>query len=505
MPTIPNGLRFAGMLLLASTACLCARAEVVLAPLFQNGCVLQRDQPLRIFGRADVGEKVTVAFGNQKVAACANAAGRWQVLLDPIPASGEGAVLTVQGRNMLTVRDVLVGDVWLCAGQSNMELPVKQAANPEQEIAGAQHPLIRHFKIERAVASAPAFRVEGRWVSCTPDTVGEFSAVAYFFALRLQQALDVPIGLVNASWGGTHIEAWLSDEALRSDPSHESVQARWRKRVLDYPSALEKYHADLIRWEHEEKQGNPVGRRRPVAPEGEGSRWMPTGLFNAMIAPLTPANLSGIIWYQGEANLGRHEEYRTLFPALIAQWRRDFDQAQLPFLFVQLANMEWTRDPSGEQWAWLRSAQAEALGLPSTGMAIAIDIGDPADIHPKNKQEVGRRLALLALNRVYDRKCVDEGPKIAAVTASAGQLRLRLDSSSGLVVKDAALTGFEIAGPTGEFFAARAQLDGDCVVLSSPQVMDPQSARYAWHNNPMPSLHNRDGLPLAPFWRSVTK
>jgi len=491
------------LLLALLGAALAARADVILGPVFRDGCVLQRDRPLRIFGQAAPGEKVSVSFRGETVAAALAPTGHWLAILPPAPASDQPAELVVQGRNTVTVRDVLVGDVWLCSGQSNMEMRVMQSARAEEEMAAAQHPLIRHFKLPRTVAEQPTRGVDGEWVTCSPATVGEFSAVAYYFARTVQAEVRVPIGLINSSWGGTQIESWMSEPALRADPAYAEIQRRWQERLDGFPAAQAEYEQKLAAWTEASREakakGQPYTRRKPTRPEGAGSRWQPAGIYNAMIAPLVPTSIRGIIWYQGESNAERFTEYRSLFPAMIRQWRADFAQGDLPFYFVQLANLERPRDATGEQWAWQREAQTEALKLPATGMAVTIDIGEADDIHPKNKQEVGRRLALLALNRSYGLARADEGPTVASVTREGAALRVTFRTAGELVARDPALPGFEIAGADGVYHAATARLDGTSVVLTAPAAPEPTSVRYAWHNNPSVSLFDTHGLPAAPF------
>ncbi len=494
------------LLLALLGAALVARADVILGPVFRDGCVLQRDKPLRIFGQAAPGEKVSVRFRGETVAAALAPTGHWLAILSPAPASDQPADLVVQGRNTVTVRDVLVGDVWLCSGQSNMEWGVIRAANAKEEIAAAKHPLIRHFKIPHTVAERPTRGVDGEWVACSPATVGEFSAVAYFFARNLQAELNVPIGLINSSWGGTQIESWMSEVALRADPAYRAIMQRWQERLEAFPAATVEYEQRLAEWNIEARAAKSAGRTytraKPRKPEGVGSRWLPSGLYNAMIVPIVPTTLRGVIWYQGEANAERFEEYRTLFPLMIRQWRADFAQGDLPFFFVQLANLERPKDPTGEQWAWQRQAQTEALKLPATGMAVTIDIGEADNIHPQNKQEVGRRLALLALNRVHGLAQIDAGPAVAAVTRDAATLRVTFDTDD-LRTNNPTLPGFEIAGADGVFHAANATLDGRSIVLTAAAVPEPVSVRYAWLNNPPAPLANSAGLPVAPFLRTA--
>lgn len=480
-----------------------AFADVTLAPLFRDGAVLQREQPLPVWGRATAGEKVRVQFHGQSAETTAATDGSWRVTLAAQSASAQPAELVVTGGNTVRVRDVLVGDVWLCGGQSNMEFRLAQANNAEAEIAAANFPLLRQFKIPHRVADAPADDCPGTWVPCSPATAGEFTAVGFFFARDLQQRLDVPIGLVNSNWGGTQIESWMSDAALQADPAAKVIFERWQKVLADYPAKVAAHDKAIAKWTQDAAAAKAAGkaftRRKPPTPEGPGSRWQPSGMYHAMIAPLEPAALRGVLWYQGEANGARAAEYRTLFPGLIRQWRADFGQPNLPFYFVQLANLIRAVDKTDEQWPRLREAQTLALALPATGMAVTIDIGDPTNIHPKNKLEVGRRLALVARAQLFGEKLEFSGPMFAAAQPEGGALRVTFTHAAGLAPAAGALAGFEVAGADEKFVRAVARIAGDAVLVSSPAVPAPVAVRYAWHNNPATSLINSAGLPASPF------
>jgi sialate O-acetylesterase len=360
------------------------------------------------------------------------------------------------------VRDVVVGDVWVCSGQSNMEWPVRLAAHPEDEIAAADHPRLRLFTVKRRMADQAADDVTGSWARCAPGPVAGFSAVGYYFGRELLAKLDVPIGLVHASWGGTPAESWMRPAALEADEGFRPILER------------------------------AIPKDSPVRP---------CVLFQGMIAPILPATLRGVIWYQGESNASRAVQYRTLFPALIRDWRDAFGAPELPFLFVQLANFGKPEPGPGESdWAELREAQAGALALPATGMAVAIDVGEADDIHPKNKQEVGRRLALAALRVAHGRDQASSGPVFDSMTIEGARVRLRFrNAGGGLVARGETLDGFTLAGEDRRFVRAEARIDGDTVIVESPQVPKPAAARYAWARNPAATLAGGDGLPAAPF------
>ncbi|MDP3069258.1 MAG: sialate O-acetylesterase [Opitutaceae bacterium] len=503
-------LRLPLVLLLAAAA---LRAEVTLAPLFSDGAVLQRDKPVPIWGRADAGEKITVTFAGQRREATPDAEGRWLVMLEPLAAAAQGADLTVAGKNTLVLRDVVVGEVWLCSGQSNMEWPLSRAADAAAEIAAANFPLLRQVKIERTVAEAPADTVKTTgWQRATPQTAGAFTAVGYFFARDLHRKLGVPLGLINCSWGGTPVEAWMSPVALAGDPRFAVVAERWRKNLEEFPAAQAAHDGRLAAWTKAaaaaQVQGKPAHEAflkknpRPRPPRGPGDPWTPAGLFNGMVNPLLPGALRGVIWYQGESNAERAGEYHALFAAMIRAWRAHFGQGDIPFYWVSLANYAVPADGGerGRTYAFLREAQTQTLALPHTGQALAIDIGDPKDIHPTNKQEVGRRLALLARHRTYGLITDDTGPTFAGAAREGNALRVRFThASGGLIARDKPVQALEIAGADRIFHPAEGRIDRDTLVVRAAAVREPVAVRYAWTNAPQANLYNGAGLPAVPF------
>ena len=506
MPTLRAHLLLSGLLLGAPAA----HAEVSLAPLFRDGAVLQQGKPVPVWGRATAGEKITIAFGGQCIGATTGTDGRWVVVLAPLPASTLGTDLVARGQNLVTIHDVVVGEVWLCSGQSNMEWPVERAQEAAKEIATAHYPLIRQFKVEQTVADTPRETVAGEWQAASSATVGKFTAVGYFFARDLFQKLGVPIGIVHSSWGGTPVEAWLSPAALASRPAFQVVGERWRETLASYPANQAAYVAALDAWTKAEAatqgQGAAVHaaflkrQPRPRAPRGPGDAWTPTGLFNGMISPLLPYALRGVLWYQGESNSERATEYRALFAALITGWRAHFGQGDFPFYWVSLANYKMPGDPTGTAFAYLREAQALALALPNTGQALAIDIGDPDNIHPTNKQEVGRRLALIAKAKIYHIPCDWSGPVFAGATPERSAMRVRFaHDEGGLVAHNRPVQALEVAGTDRKFHPAQGRIEGATLVVSAREVPAPVAVRYAWKNAPEANLFNGAGLPAAPF------
>jgi sialate O-acetylesterase len=487
------------------------RGAVTLAPVFTDHAVLQQGIPVPVWGKASPGEAISVTFGAQTHSTKASPDGQWRINLAPLSASATPEKLVVAGRNTLVLTDIVVGEVWLCSGQSNMAFFVKWAANAKAEIAAAQHPLIRHFGVAKASSLQPRDTLDGQWQVCSPATVGDFSATAYYFAREVHQRLGIPVGIVNSSYGGTPIEAWMSETALKSDPALSVVFERISTITAEWPATLATYRADTEAWKQAEAaakaSGKPFATPKPRQPVGPGHPYMPMLVYNAMLRPLIPYALRGAIWYQGEANVARAGEYRALFSALITNWRREWAQGDFPFYFAQLANYQSDdRDPQGLAWPALREAQAQILSVPGTGMAVTIDIGDPADIHPRNKQEAGRRLALLALARTYRQKdVIDFGPRFARADINAGPaVRVFFEKSPAPLANanpaaPADILGFELAGADRVFHPAEARLDGDSVVVKSALVSRPVAVRYAWRNAPPATLRNTAGLPAPPF------
>lgn len=487
---------------------LAARADVTLPAIFSDGMVLQRGVEVPIWGRADAGETVTVALGAQKQTTVAGAAGKWLLRLAKLP-TGEALQMTVSGKNKIIIRDVSIGEVWLASGQSNMELRLPRALNAKAEIAAANFPQIRQFRVGRKIAATPQSDTKGFWQAATPQTSENFTAVGYFFARELHRKLGVPIGIIHASYGGTPAQAWTSETALQANPKLQQVFDDWQKTLADYPQDKASYDRQLESWKTRAAAAKAAGEKappKPIAPPGSGGKATPSGLYNGMIAPLVPYAIRGVIWYQGESDTRRPALYRALFPALIKGWRRDWN-AELPVLFVQLANFHKPQtQPVEDGWAQLREAQADALALPQTGMAVAIDLGEAGDIHYANKQEVGRRLALIALAKVYSGRSEYSGPMFAKLTVEGNRLRVQFTHAAGLKVRDGSeVKGFAIAGKDGAFHWAKAKIDGADVVFSSPEVPQPVAARYDWADNPIGNLINAADLPAVPFRSDAEK
>jgi sialate O-acetylesterase len=382
------------------------RADVTLPALFTDHMVMQRGMEVPVWGWADNGEEVTVQFAGQTKKAKAQD-GKWMVKLAPLKASADGATLTVKGANMIEVNDVVVGEVWIASGQSNMEWPMSRSANAEKDIAEANSKTLRLFHVPKSKKDAPVSDVDAKWTYSNPDTVKGFSAVAYYFGRDVEKALGVPVGLIHTSWGGSPAEVWMSDDVLAANAGYQAdIVESYRSNLENFQRANELYQK-----EKREAEGNGAEFTKQ-APRGPG--WKPSELYNGMIAPLIPYAFKGAIWYQGESNAGRAHQYRTLFPDMIKKWRRDWGQGDFPFLFVQLA--PWDKNRKRElaeiaaetvesDWAELREAQSLTLEvLPNTGMAVITDLGDKDDIHPTQKEPVGARLALAAETDAYGNK-----------------------------------------------------------------------------------------------------
>jgi sialate O-acetylesterase len=482
------------LILLAMAAV--SQAAVKFPSLISDHMVLQQGAPVRIWGTADPGEEVRVQFQGQSATAKADTAGKWTAWLKPLTAGGP-LEMTI---NNLTLQDVLVGEVWIGSGQSNMEWPMGRVANREEEIPKANYPQIHLFHVKKVVADQPASDVEASWTVCTPGSIPQFSAVEYFFGRELHQSLKVPMGLIESDWGGTPAQAWTSRERLERDPSLKYVLDAWDQMVTNYPPAKEAYDKRLEDWKKlaaaasaENKPAPP----RPPAPQGPGHPNSPAGLYNAMIAPLTPYAIRGVIWYQGESNANEAHawKYRWLFRAMIEDWRAHWGQGDFPFLFVQLPNWQ-----TNGWWPVLRESQTETLALRNTGMAVAIDVGDPKNLHPPNKLPVGQRLSLIARHMVYGQPVDDSGPQFRQASAEGSQMRVWFDLAEGLQARSGgSITGFTVAGEDGKFVPAEARVDGASVVVSSAQVSTPTAVRYAWADAPEANLTNRSGLPAGPF------
>lgn len=539
--------------------------------------VLQRDVAIPVWGWADPGERITVTAGSETATGTAGNDGKWSVKLGRLAASDTPVEMTIAGKNQITLHDVLIGDVWVCSGQSNMEYGMGLDVPNKNETAKANLPGLRLFVVPKVVALNPAedigaahpkellgswqanWELLGSWQVCTPVSVLRagtwmgFPAVGYYFGQNLHASTGKPVGMIASSWGGSSAQAWTSLDALQSKPQlgkyaqeaingykdYQGAVQRYPARIEEYKAVLEKWNTDnkdtvaayntaIAQWSAEVKAnlaiGKPLPRKpaplnTPKPPPDPAKSLTATFLFNAMIAPLIPYAIKGVIWYQGEANVGK-PEYRLLFSTMITDWRNRWGQGDFPFLFAQLANFTGRKaDPGDSPWAALREAQVQTLSIPNTGMAVCIDIGEGGDIHPKDKWDVAARLTLAARRVAYGEDIPFSGPLYKEMKIEGATIRIEFDhAGTGLTIgvppehfqpgkprpTTNELQGFAIAGADHKFVWANATIDGDAVLVSSDAVANPVAVRYAWADNPAANLYNKAGLPASPF-RTDTK
>lgn len=498
---------------LMSVSPLVARADVKLPAVISNHMVLQQDVAAPIWGWADNGEEVTVTIAGQSKSVKAGADGKWMVKLDKLTAAGPHE-LTVKGKNTLKIADVLVGEVWLGSGQSNMAMSVSRSKDFEAEQAAAKLPNIRMFRESSAPATEPQETGSGQWEVCSPETVGSFSATAYFFGRELHKSLKVPVGLINSSVGGTPIEAWTSITAQKDLAELKPLFARWDKDTTTYDPEKAKaaYDKQLADWKVAAKKARDEGKPPPRAPQQpvnpRRNSHHPAVLFNGKIAPLVPYAIRGAIWYQGESNANSArqgagaENYGLQLRTMIADWRGRWGQGDFPFAWVQLPLFHKAQAEPVEETGWtiVREQMLKTLKVPNTGMAITLDLGEANDIHPKDKQGVGKRLALWALAKVYNQKSVvASGPLPDGYEVAGEEVVLSFRYAAGLKANGDELKGFAISGADQKWLTAKARIDGDEVIVWHPDIKQPKAVRYAWADNPDANLVNGAGLPATPF------
>ena len=503
-------------------------AAVKMPKIFSDNMVLQRDMPVPVWGWADKGEKVTVSFGLQEKTATAGEDGKWMVKLDPLKASSAPQTMTVSSSESskspnLQIKNILVGEVWICSGQSNMAMALGGVLNAKDEIDAATNPVIRHINVKNTQNSRKQDDiVDGTWTVCSPQTVAGFTAVGYFFAKALVKELDMPIGLIGSNWGGTRIEPWTCPEGFKLYPEFNNIV----KQIEEWDSTTESGRAKFAEYIGKIKEWTPKAEKAiaekqivpelPASPLPPPDHQLPTKLYNAMIGPLIPYAFRGAIWYQGESNSSDGSAYVTKKKALIEGWRQLWKQGDFPFYHVQLANYQ-TSDPNrpegGDGYSKLREAQFQSLAIKNTGMAVIIDIGEAKDIHPKNKQDVGARLALWALANDYNKKIEFSGPLYKSCKVEGNKMRIAFGhADNGLFVgekkglepvkeiKDGKLGWISIAGDDKKFYFADTQFDGNSLLVSSDNVVNPVAVRYHFTANPEGlHLYNKEGLPATPF------
>lgn len=487
------------------------QAQVKLPALISHNAVLQQNSKVALWGWAAPAERVSISttWNNKTITATADASGKWIAYVQTGKAGGP-YTLTFKASNTLTVDNVLLGEVWLASGQSNMEFFIGKKPNPsytgvsnyDEVMKDAEHSAIRLIDVPNKVADDPQYDFKGDWKVCSARTIDTFSAVAYFFAKEINKATGFPVGIINSTWGGTPAESWTKKEVLQSDADLNEILVRYQNALDVFSAENEKYKAASAAWKAD------TGKRKgaaPAAPMGPTHNKSPYKLYNGMIVPVQPYTLRGIIWYQGESNADRAFQYRKLFPAMIKNWRDDWASPKLPFYFVQIS-------PHRSQIAEIRDAQLHVYrNVPYTGMAVTTDNGDSLDIHPRNKELVGKRLSLWALKNEYGKKdLVASGPLYKSMKIEGGKIRIAFDYGKGLTTSDgAALKEFTVAGDDQNFVPAQAKVEGNTVLVWSDAVKAPKAVRFAWRNIPRPNFYNSAGLPASPFrtdsWKLTTE
>lgn len=496
-----------------------AQAEVRLSNLFSDHMVLQRDQPIVVWGWGEKGEEVALSLGELSAKATTDENGRWRAELEKLPAGGPHQLVIRGKSNEVTINDVLVGEVWVCSGQSNMRWTVAASNDADLERLTANYPNLRLLKMPNVGTQEPQEDFDAKWQQCTPETANQFSAVGYFFGRQLHQTLDVPVGLIDNSWGGSSAEAWVRRDLLEADERYTQLMDRWRETEANYDheQATARFEKQLAQWEEARDQARADGKpvpNRPRPPQNPlANQHRPANLYNGSLKPIIGYGIRGAIWYQGESNAGRAYQYRELFPLMIQNWRDDWGQGDFPFYWVQLANFRARVDqPQPSNWAELQEAQTMTLDrLPNTGQAVINDLGESDDIHPRNKQDVAKRLARLALANDYGYQLIHQSPRYQSMKKEGNKIVLTFDTfGSELIAFDTKkLRGFAIAGEDQKFVWADAKItSADTVEVTSDQVKDPVAVRYAWAENPDANLRNRERLPVTPFrtdeWEGVT-
>ncbi|MCO8120391.1 sialate O-acetylesterase [Stieleria sp. TO1_6] len=491
-------------------AALPVQAEIRTSAVFGDSMVLQREKPIHVWGWADAGSEVKVTLAGNTETATSDADGRFDVKLPTMEAGGPHELSIQSGGETQTFKDVLIGEVWLCSGQSNMQWALGQANDADLESLAANNPNIRLITVPQVGTQELQTSFDGHWEACTPESVKQFSAVGYFFGRQLQATLGVPVGLIDNSWGGSSAEAWVRRDVLQSAGTFDDLLARWRETEssYDHDAAVAKYKEQLKKWQ-ETKQGNqPRAPRNPLT-----NQHRPANLYNGVLNPVIGYSLRGVIWYQGESNAGRAYQYRDLFPLMIQNWRDEWDQEKLPFYWVQLADyMAESAEPADSAWAELREAQTMTMSkLPDTGEAVILNLGEASDIHPKNKQDVGKRLARWALAKDYGYDIPHRSPTYKSMSVKDGKIVLEFDHiGGGLDTFDVREPlGFTIAAADKKFVPAQAKITGkNTIEVSAESISQPVAARYAWANNPVCNVQSSEGLPLTPFrtddWPGIT-
>ncbi|MCB1076483.1 MAG: sialate O-acetylesterase [Verrucomicrobiae bacterium] len=486
-----------------------ARAELKLPSIIGDHMVLQQKQANPIWGWDDPGTKVTVTFAGQTKTAEAGADGKWTVTLDPVDANAKPAVLGISGTSKRDLQDVLVGEVWMCSGQSNMGFTVGGDWNAEVETLAANMPNLRLISVPQVGTQELKNDFTGQWEPSGPDSCRGFTAVGYFYGRYLHEILGVPVGLIDNAWGGSAAEAWIRRTTIEGDPRFKALVDGWKQREiqLQSPEAKAKYEADLAKWKEAAEKAKAAGQAVPRPPQGPeqllSGNARPGNIFGGVVHPTLGYGIKGVIWYQGESNAGRAWEYAKLFPFMIEQWRAEWKQGDFPFYWVQLADFKSeVSEPGDSDWAELRESQTKTLSLPNTGQAVIIDLGEASDIHPKNKHDVAARLVRWPLARDYGFKIEPQSPTYKSMETKGNKAMLSFDHvGTGLRTVDVNdVKGFAICGEDRQWKWAQAKIVGtDKVEVWSDAVAAPVAVRYAWADNPVCNVLSKEGLPMTPF------
>lgn len=488
-----------------------AAAELKLPGIFSDHMVLQQQLANPIWGWDTPGTEISVRYAGQTLSATAGKDGKWSVKLPPLPASANPSVLEIKGSTTRTIQDVLVGEVWICSGQSNMRWTVSNSWDADLEIASAKHPHIRLLQVPNVGTQEPQTDFDANWEVCSPDSVGNFSAVGFFYGRILHQILDVPVGLINNAWGGSAAEAWVRRDLLENDARFATLMTSWKQREADLESeqAAQNYQKALAAWKKKaaaaKTAGQPFTARPPQSPEQilTGNQ-RPGNIYNGVLLPSIGYGIKGVIWYQGESNAARAHEYASLFPFMIQHWRDEWKQGDFPFYWVQLADFkDEASEPGDSDWAELRESQTKTQqALPNAHQAVIIDLGEGNDIHPKNKRDVAERLARIALARDYGLQINWRSPEFKEAVFKDGKAFITLDTfgSSLRTLDTKTVKGFAICGEDRKWVWADAVLAGrDQVEVHASSVPNPVAVRYAWSDNPVCNLYSAEGLPVTPF------
>lgn len=495
-----------------------AEAKIKLPAIIGDNMVLQRGQQNPLWGWAEPGEKVTVTVDGQTHSATADDKGKWTVKLEPLKVGGPYEI-KIKGSDEVTIKNVLSGEVWICSGQSNMAWTVRSSNDADLEIMTANYPQIRLISVPQVGTQEAQDDFNGKWEPCTPESVANFSAVGYFFGRQLYQTLNVPIGLIDNAWGGSSAEAWVNRKRLEDEPAFKEMLARWEQteKTYDHEKVMANYNKKLDQWKEAVKKAKAAGKPAPRRPRGPRNpltgNHRPANIYNGVLHPTIGYGIKGVIWYQGESNASRAYQYRKLFPFMIQNWRDEWKQGDFPFYWVQLADFRSEKPvPAESDWAELREAQTMTMdALPNTGEAVILNLGEAMDIHPKNKLDVGKRLARWALAKDYGIDVVHQSPRYKSMEVKGNKAILTFDHvGGGLDLFDVNTPiGFTIAGEDKKFVNASAKIIGsNKIEVWSDEVKKPASVRYGWADNPICNVQNKEGLPLTPFrtddWAGVT-